>query len=304
MEKSVPELVGRQWRQDLAEESAWAFSCGVAALLSNTFKVPMDDILLRHGETGEIVFAYTTPFTRESISQTEEQAATGKDGQSKQAADSLNAEETSEEESTDQKSSTINQTQSSYYFDDVEEVFEEDVIELYRSFHKKFHEATRLSSNEQTPAPLEITLTLTPVDAELHKIFCFPFLSRSAVKEDKSRKKDYMTMLESIRHEGAQSFFKAFWAFADRMLAERGMMQTTVMADVMIECTESFQVKDVSTNEILQGDGIERTVRHCVRMERDSSLVQEDNQEFWVQGNWKIADIDDHLVGRGLWTPI
>jgi hypothetical protein len=38
MEKKLSELVGRQWRQDLAEESAWAFCFGVAALLSNTFK--------------------------------------------------------------------------------------------------------------------------------------------------------------------------------------------------------------------------------------------------------------------------
>jgi hypothetical protein len=38
MEKPLSELVGRQWRQDLAEDSAWAFSFGTAALLSNTFK--------------------------------------------------------------------------------------------------------------------------------------------------------------------------------------------------------------------------------------------------------------------------
>jgi hypothetical protein len=37
-------------------------------------------------------------------------------------------------------------------------------------------------------------------------------------------------------------------------------------------------------------------------MEMDCTLVTEDDQEYWLKGCWRIADIDDQLGDRGLWA--
>jgi hypothetical protein len=204
-------------------------------------------------------------------------------------------------ESSDKTTSKA--TKEDPFFSDVDQLFEGDFLKLYKSFQQHTHSI----SLEPEQKPLEIILKMKPVDVEMHKIFCFPFLSREAVQEEQTRKKEYIAMFESFRKgekPGFRTFGNHFWAFADRMLQERGKLQTTVMADVMVECIETFHVKDITTNEILQGDGMERTVRHFLRMEMDCTFVQENDQENWHQGCWRIADIDDQLGDRGLWGPM
>jgi hypothetical protein len=265
--------------------------------------VPMEDILTRQGDDLEISFEYTTPFTIDAAATADQ--STGKEDSPKQEKGE-NPETASADESSDKTTSKA--TKQDPVFSDVGQLFEGDFLKLYKTFHQYTHSRSlQLSSaKEKEQTPLEIVLKIKPVDVEMHKIFCFPFLSREAVREDQKWKKDYITMYESSfrkgENPGFRTFAKHFWALTDRMMDERGKLQTTVMADVMVECIETFLVKDVANNEILQGDGMERTVRHLLRMEMDCTLVTEDDQEYWLKGCWRIADIDDQLGDRGLWA--
>lgn len=105
-------------------------------------------------------------------------------------------------------------------------------------------------------------------------------------------------MLAEARNSGFRHFLSEFWKYADVILAERGQLETTIIADFVVYCRETFQVKDLSTNEIVQGDGTERIVAHVVSMERDISLVPVNDAMFIRQGNWQIVGIDD-LIDKG-----
>jgi hypothetical protein len=81
-------------------------------------------------------------------------------------------------------------------------------------------------------------------------------------------------------------------------------METTIIADVLVDCIEVFQVKDLSNNKIVQGEKQERAVRHAVRMELDVGMVVDDDDEhYYYQKNWRIADLDDLFDNRD-WGPL
>jgi len=46
-------IITRSWEQDLANQMAWAFSQSVAGILSNTYRVPFDNITSSHSEEDE-----------------------------------------------------------------------------------------------------------------------------------------------------------------------------------------------------------------------------------------------------------
>jgi hypothetical protein len=262
----------------------------------------MEDILTRHGDDLEIRFEYTTPFTK-GYAANDNQSTLEEDIPKQEKGEK--PETSSADESSDKTSSSA--PKQDPFFRDVDRLFEGDFLKLFKSFHQHSHLKSLEPSLAKEQKPLEIVLRMKPVEAEMHRIFCFPFLSREAVQEDPSRKAEYISLAHHFRKGkkgSVRALAKHFWALTDRMLQERGKLQTTVMADVMVECIETFHVKDITTNEILQGDGVERTVRHLLRMEMDLTLVQENDQDYWHKGGWRIADIDDQLMDRGLWGPM
>ena len=82
---------------------------------------------------------------------------------------------------------------------------------------------------------------------------------------------------------------------------ETGIMESTVIAQVLVWCNEVFYVKDVDSGTILQGrgDGESRNIPHLVRMEMTVKTDKDDSGRFRnLMGNWIITDIDDLLEGN------
>ena len=80
-------------------------------------------------------------------------------------------------------------------------------------------------------------------------------------------------------------------------IGEEDTSTRTVIADVVIKCTEFFQVKDALTGTIIQGMEDEREgdeVIHVVRFE----VVTEKEDGGRKIGSWKIIDFDDMLNGN------
>jgi len=246
--------------------------------------VPLDDIYSSDGDTAEIKFKYTTPYTKPT----------------KEADTNKNDAAPGQVEKSNDKDSTTGGSNNDGD-DPTSPLVEKHLEQLFLSFYRKSHAVDQADD----PQPMEITLEMTPVDAELHRLICFPFLSRKASEQDDTRRQDYFRMFELIREDGPQAFFQRFWDFADRMQAERGVLETTVMADVIVDCIEVFQVKDLTSNKSIQGDGIERTVRHVIRMELDVTWIEDESADGgdWEIGNWRVADIDDQLEGKS-WVRI
>lgn len=254
----------------------------------------MDDIYSQD-EGYEVNFVYKTPAhadKRETSGRTDNATSESRDSnQVPLTGEQDRNDKCKNKRSGDQCSETINEKVSTtggkdttLACDEVKEMFEEEVYKRFKDAYAKIH------SNPH----LEMTLKMKPIDSELWRIGCFPFLSRKAVQEDPDNKKEYYQMLEISKIRGMRVFFEHFWAFADKILAERGTMETTIFADVIVDCIEVFQVRDLTNNTIVQGDGTERTVRHVVRMELDIGMVVDENDEHYsYKGNWRIADIDD-----------
>lgn len=248
------------------------------------YLVPMDDIYSGNEEENEISFIYTTPYLNNNTDPGNSQDSPGSDSEPH-----LDTADNGNESSTKTPFSSE---------EEVEQLFEPSYVALFKSFYQKSHGALE---DAATRRPLELTLTMKPIHSELWRLTCYPFLSREAVEEDPSVAKEYQEIIQ-LSHGGGglQVFLKKLFAFNDKMLEERGKMQTTIMADVIIDCIETFEVKDLTNDKIIQGDGSERIVRHAVRMELD---VAQMNNGDMVKSNWRIADVDDHLL-ESRWTPL
>lgn len=247
----------------------------------------MDDIYQSDGEY-EVNFVYTTPFSSRETTGDGVKNVFDKKNEEQNIAISNKAVE-------EENNTKDGETASSIFCDEVKEMFDEKVYNHY----KKFHDAT----HSGTTTPQEITLKFKAVDSELWRISCFPFLSRKAVEEQPSLRKEYFELLEISRKEGANAFFRSFWAFADKMLERRGTLETTIAADVIIDCSEVFAVRDLTNRKIVQGDGEQRIVRHTIRMELDVGMMVDENENSsYYQGDWRITDIDD-LVDNKEWGP-
>jgi hypothetical protein len=221
------------------------------------------DILLGEGSDIEINFEYTTPYSKN-------------ENVLKVATEDL---------ATDEK----------------DLIFEKEYQLLYKKFYDESHNLNESGTNVN---PLEIKLSTKPITSDLVRLYAFPFLSRDAVKEEPSRKKDYLQLMPIVNPgQGPADTGRKLFAFADQLILERGLMQTTVIAEVLIVCMEAFYIKDLKTDEILQGQRTEQTVPHVLRMEMDVMLDVVNDEDEWFQSNWRIADIDDTVGERDWWIP-
>ena len=79
------------------------------------------------------------------------------------------------------------------------------------------------------------------------------------------------------------------------------VLESTVIAQVLVTCDEVFSVTDVATGMLLQGNGTKQTVQHLVRLEVvvETRIPVEGKSTNHV-GSWQITDWDD-LLGGNLW---
>ena len=82
---------------------------------------------------------------------------------------------------------------------------------------------------------------------------------------------------------------------------ETGNVESTVIAQVLVWCEETFYVKDATSGEVLQGVELNgtRKIPHLIRMETTVRTTKSDAGSFRnEQGNWIITDIDDIADGN------
>jgi len=271
------QLIGG-WKEELAESSAWAFSQGVSAVLSNTYEIPFDEISSQsaEGEDGSIHggvnFGYTTTtFTPENTK-------------------------------------SIDNATGGEQCPEVEYMMEENLRKLYQSAHD--------SGKDQ----MQIVLQTKPIKASLQSILWIPFLSRSLVEQRPELRQSFMKLAEELEsHEKKLgrpiSQFEAMkvgGAFAEALAGasmqhfdDKHIWESTLIAQVLVECDEVFSVTDLRTNQVIQGhaDGKVRRVSHLVRLENKMETHLPENAaraSAHYVGSWQITDWDDLLDGN-LW---
>jgi deoxyribodipyrimidine photolyase len=105
--------------------------------------------------------------------------------------------------------------------------------------------------------------------------------------------------------ETMRFFFTQVQELAQRQLQDQGgysTLESTLILQVLVHCNEKFCVKDVTTDQVVQGhaDKKVRSVSHLVRLERVVTHIFLDNRgPSGVElGSWQITDWDDLLEGN------
>jgi hypothetical protein len=260
------------WRAELAEASSFAFTQGVAGIISNVYRLPFNE-LLRDNESDDVT---TMDFDYKVPSATSEEKVDADESTASAKGSGPNAEE--EDDGGP----------------DVEYMLGLPLRKLYQAAHE--HGRKQLSVRLQT----------TPVRAGFYSLFCLPFVSRRAAADDPSvldqmRKMFFRTSRQADYAPGFSSMFE--YVQSQVMLHDR--LETTVELQVLLECEEIFQVVDVATGVVVQGTPIVGTeevkpqrVWHLVTLEVTTTTTFSDtfpSPPSTNVGNWIITDIDDLL---------
>jgi hypothetical protein len=249
-------LFGR-WKEDLTDNMSWAFTRGVAGLLSSLTRttstaspnmISMNDIV---NDTYEVSFHATIGGNKRT-------------------------------ETPNEDIQTVRDPEGSV---PLEQMFQEKVIDLYS--------AAKGSIAKET----EVCLKTYPHTTELVSLYAMPYISRDNIKNDKALLSFYRELMSMSAIDRPTKLTK----LRNEKL-EAGIMESTVIAQVLVWCNEIFFVKDVESGKILQGSDQHETARnvcHLLRMESTVKTTKDPHGSFKnIQGDWIITDIDDLLGGN------
>lgn len=168
----------------------------------------------------------------------------------------------------------------------LEDMLEEKLIALYQS-----------AKENNISEEVEVCLKTIPYSAELVSLYAIPYISRRNIKSDKALLNFYRTMMKKPSMDRTEDLNKLR---KDKL--EKGIMESTVIAQVLVWCHEVFYVKKVDSGEVIQGtadNDTARNVPHLVRMESTVKTTKDAGGAFRnVQEDWIITDIDDMLDGN------
>ena len=192
-------------------------------------------------------------------------------------------------------------------------MIESDLRSLYQSAREQGKGAGKL----------RIRLSTEAVSAQIQSMFVVPFLTREEIKRDPKLQQSFYNIYKSIRQQEEErdgrtlssiDIFKTVITGLENLATRQinvnsGIMESTVIAQVAIQCREVFSVTDMESNEIIQGDANERTnfVTHLVRFEivcrttnNDDTSTNNNNGNQFEIGSWQITDWDD-ILGGNIW---
>jgi hypothetical protein len=190
-------------------------------------------------------------------------------------------------------------------FSHADYMMDEKLIHLYEAAHD--------SGKEQ----MRILLQTRPLSSKLVSMFVVPCLTRTAVEESPALRHTYRNMANHLleieaemgRELGAREAFSRVKDQMVDLVRQRveihpdgyGVLEHTVIAQILVMCDEAFGVKDLLTEKMVQSDGVRRTVPHLVRMEMVvQSRLHRSGPATNHLGSWKITDWDD-LLGGNIW---
>ena len=302
-------LVGLDWRSDWAESSSYAFSQGVAGIVSNVYRIPFNDLLTEEEASASsdmrqtLDFQYpmpppTSPIPPKMESERSESPSLVDASSSPSPPDgATGSHQATGDVASDRDDDGDSPPSPEDCCPGIDQMLDEPLRKLFQSAHE--HGKNRL----------QIQLQTTPTSkCNVVSIFCLPFVTRQAAERNPALVEQAREMVVSLRPPNdkppiTQASFLAF--VQEQLIQHNGKLQTTVELQVLVECDEIFQVVDRETGQVLQGstDGAVRQVWHLVRLETTTTFTPSTTFPYLPQvdvGNWIITDIDD-LLGPKKW---
>eukprot|EP00978_Attheya_sp_CCMP212_P005377 scaffold12028_cov50-Attheya_sp.AAC.3 len=180
-------------------------------------------------------------------------------------------------------------------YPDTEYMLESKMRHLYKGAYK------------HGKSTMQVQLRIQPVGAKLTSLFLVPFLTRDGVEQTPALRHAYRNIGEHLEKkaielerdlsfvEGVEEINKHGSKLLRKVEKSDGGVESTLVAQVSIQCLERFSVTDKGTGKVLQGDGKENQVQHLVRFEMAVSTYRDGTKNI---GKWQITDWDDLLDGN------
>lgn len=276
------------WKAELADSVSWAFTQGVAGLLSNLSKgvchpfLPCLTIAEKYQAYSLCLsvqpilsltfFSYSLVVPIETIVSNNYELTFKHTLHPPTSEGSIESSEISSD------------TTSGLSFS-MEKIMDEKLLSHYES-------AKGNLTNKTT-----MCLHTVPYAAELVSLYSLPYMSRKKAKTDKALLEFYRSMLNKPSMERSPDL-----NILRQEQLQKGIMESTVIAQVIVWCNEVFYIKDEETGEVLQGTDdhdTSRNVPHLVRIERTIRTAPDANGALKnFHDDWMITDIDDMLDGN------
>jgi hypothetical protein len=292
------------WRAQLAESASYAFTRGVAGIISNVYRVPYRR-LLRDDASAD-----TTTLTFFDSNLGDGEASATAAGNATDVPPPPNDNPSSSSSTERNEENPADEDEDEDDCPDVECMLDQPLRKLFQSAH------------EHGKDQLLVRLETTPIRAVFYSLFCLPFVSRRAAARDPSVLEQMKkVVLRASRQTDVSAGFSAMYEYVQSQVEQHDRLETTVELQVLVECEEIFQVVDRSTGIVVQGAGAggagspgdgessdgqppspsKRVVWHLVSLEATSTTNFSDTFPYLpetIPGNWVITDIDDLLSVR------
>lgn len=161
---------------------------------------------------------------------------------------------------------------------------------------RKLYESAHANGKDQ----LSVLLEMEPLNGRLLSMTAFPFCSRRKAERDPAgfRKLRDFHRATGLNYDRFQDLNNELQS----MLELDGKADTTIEIQVWVTCRERFLVRDKLTGALLQGQDETQVVGHLVRLECNSTVKVNAEQDggYLLVSNWKVTDIDD-LLGHKSW---
>ena len=259
-------MVTNQWKRDLEEGMCYAFARGVAGMVSNVYRVPMNNVL---------------PSEQPSSSSTS-------------ASPDVSFVYTDKSSDDFSPSDGDHEKDDSQFCPEIDDMMTPKLRQLFRSAHA--------SGTSQ----LRIRLELTPKQAYFHRLCGLPYVKRDHLEDQPDLLTNAFTNKEGRLEADSSTLYQFMYENAARNMLRYGKLETSLSAEALIVCDEIFCVWDAETGQVLQGrdSTTPREVAHVVTFERVCQTDEGASFPFLPQilhlSNWQIADIDD-LLGPRKW---
>lgn len=241
-------LLTTGWQDELSKQFAWSFNTSVAALVSGRFQVPIDSVVQE--ESGGIQFEMNMETPDGGSSSTEDD-------------NNLEGEANNDERRTESESSVPSNDDIDVGNDGMlRGMLEEKLYDLY------------MGANKFGSKQMQVKLKTRPIAWRLVGGSVIPFVTREDVKrkpELRGALRDLQDQLRSNSEIRSANDLGRLMSDAKQWFQnETGHNEwRTIVLQIAIHCAETFYVRDIETNAIIQGNenGTEQEVLHLVRFE-------------------------------------
>lgn len=156
-------------------------------------------------------------------------------------------------------------------------------------------EELRILYDSVDPSAVQIKLKVQPVAWQLESAFLIPLLTRGQVKKNPTLRGAYQAIENEFTKSGS---VKKVREMGEQLAKDSSFTgERSIIAEVSIQCLESFQIRDNKSGEVIEGSECElEEVNHVVRFEMVTSKGADRGER--VAGSWQIIDWDDQLEGN------